>query len=83
MKRTRLSICAKKLRYADEQEAMIAALRASITLRPYRCDRCGLFHLTSRTKGKRLDRRQIPMAPSRSEPSLSETTPLSEPPSPA
>jgi hypothetical protein len=24
-----------------------------LPLRPYRCDRCRLFHLTSRTKGKR------------------------------
>ena len=28
--------------------------RAAIIVRPYRCDRCGLFHLTSRTKGKRI-----------------------------
>lgn len=54
MKRTRLSICAKKRRYADEEAAMVAARKASVTLRPYRCDRCDLFHLTSRTKGKRV-----------------------------
>jgi hypothetical protein len=41
------------MRFALEADAMRAALGASITLRPYRCDRCSQFHLTSRTKGKR------------------------------
>jgi hypothetical protein len=54
--RTRLSICARKARYASEQEALATASMATITLRPYRCDRCGQFHLTSRTKGKRIPR---------------------------
>ena len=52
--RTRLSICAKKVRYASEAEAIAAALRADFSLRPYCCDRCRKFHLTSRTKGKRV-----------------------------
>ncbi|WP_293970550.1 hypothetical protein [Sphingomonas sp.] len=51
--RTRLSICRRKARFASGEEALAAALAASITLRPYRCDRCGAYHLTSRTKGKR------------------------------
>ncbi|MBA4761478.1 hypothetical protein [Sphingomonas sp.] len=51
--RTRLSICRRKRRFADEDEAKAAALAASIALRPYRCDRCFGFHLTGRTKGKR------------------------------
>jgi hypothetical protein len=51
--RTRLSICARKQRFATEAEAIAATLAATITLRPYRCDRCGRYHLTSRTKGKR------------------------------
>jgi len=55
--RTRLSICRKKRRYASEAEALEAVLRATVTLRPYRCDRCRQFHLTSRTKGKRVPRR--------------------------
>ena len=54
--RTRLSICASKVRYPSEQEALATACKASIVLRPYRCDRCGQFHLTSRTKGKRVAR---------------------------
>lgn len=33
---------------------MAAALAATIVLRPYRCDRCRHYHLTSRTKGKPL-----------------------------
>jgi hypothetical protein len=56
MKKTRLSICNRKARYPSEQGALLAASRATITLRPYRCDRCRQFHLTSRTKGKRVPR---------------------------
>ena len=54
--RTRLSICAKKARYASQQEALAVADRVNIALRPYRCDRCRQYHLTSRTKGKRVAR---------------------------
>jgi len=54
--RTRLSICRKKQRFATEDEALAAARAAEIVLRHYRCDRCGRFHLTSRTKGKRVPR---------------------------
>jgi hypothetical protein len=32
----------------------VAIQRSGLTLRSYRCDRCRQFHLTSRTKGKRL-----------------------------
>jgi hypothetical protein len=42
--------------YASEAEAIAAMTAATITLRHYRCDRCGQFHLTSRTKGKRVPR---------------------------
>jgi len=54
--RTKLSICVKKARYLSEQDALLAARRAGLPLRPYRCDRCRRFHLTSRTKGKRVPR---------------------------
>lgn len=50
--RTKLSVCARKARFASEQEAIAAVQRSGLVLRPYRCDRCGQFHLTSRTKGK-------------------------------
>ncbi|MCC2980349.1 MULTISPECIES: hypothetical protein [unclassified Sphingomonas] len=50
--RTKLSSCRRKLRFAEEANALAAAQKAAITLRIYRCDRCGQFHLTSRTKGK-------------------------------
>jgi len=50
--RTRQSICARKARYASADEAMLAARNSGLELRPYRCDRCQRFHLTSRTKGK-------------------------------
>ncbi|WP_164089228.1 hypothetical protein [Sphingorhabdus sp. YGSMI21] len=51
--RTRLAICRKKKRFASEADAVAAALSATIDLRPYACDRCFQYHLTSRTKGKR------------------------------
>ena len=54
--KTRLSICNRKARYENAADAHLAAAAATITLRPYRCDRCGAFHLTSRTKGKRVPR---------------------------
>ena len=50
--RTRLSICRKKARFLSEADARAAAIRSGIPLFPYRCDRCRLFHLTSRRKGK-------------------------------
>tara|TARA_R110002073_G_scaffold41865_8_gene117954 strand:+ start:2361 stop:2537 length:177 start_codon:yes stop_codon:yes gene_type:complete len=50
--RTRLAICRKKKRFATEADAIAAAQGATIVLHPYRCDRCRLFHLTSRMKGK-------------------------------
>ena len=54
--RTKLSVCIKKARYRSEQDALLAAQRAGLPLRPYRCDRCWQYHLTSRTKGKRVPR---------------------------
>lgn len=48
--RTRLSICQKKARYASREDAAMAAAKADFPLRPYRCDRCWQFHLTSRIK---------------------------------
>lgn len=50
--RTKLSVCARKARFATEADAVIVAHDATVPLRAYRCDRCGRFHLTSRTKGK-------------------------------
>jgi hypothetical protein len=54
--RTRLSVCTRKRRYRSDEEAIEAARLATVTLRHYRCDRCGQFHLTSRTKGKQVPR---------------------------
>jgi hypothetical protein len=51
--RTRLSICARKRRFRTMEEATASARAADIPLRPYRCDRCFHYHLTSRTRGKR------------------------------
>ena len=54
--RTRLSICLKKARFQSAQDALLIAERSDVPLRSYRCDRCRKFHLTSRTKGKRVPR---------------------------
>jgi len=54
--RTRLSICAKKARFVSRGDALAIAFKSTVPLRPYRCDRCRSFHLTSRTKGKRTPR---------------------------
>jgi hypothetical protein len=53
MPRTRLSICQRKRRFASQDDAVRAAMAADIELRPYACERCGQYHLTSRLKGKR------------------------------
>jgi len=60
--RTKLSTCGRKMRFRTEADACAAAVKASVTLRPYRCDRCGLFHLTSRTKGKPMPQPPIKKA---------------------
>lgn len=57
--RTKLSVCNRKMRYASVEEAIDAAGRSGLTLRPYRCDRCQRFHLTSRTKGKWVAARRM------------------------
>jgi hypothetical protein len=54
--KTRLSVCARKARFATATDARRIADAADVPLRPYRCDRCRAFHLTSRTKGKRVTR---------------------------
>lgn len=56
MKRTQLSVCTRKARFASAADALAVARTASVLLRPYRCDRCRRFHLTSRTKGMRVAR---------------------------
>jgi len=57
--RTRLSVCARKVSHASEAAALAVAHEADVALRPYRCDRCGQFHVTSRTKNKRVPRPQL------------------------
>jgi hypothetical protein len=52
--RTRPGVCQRKARYATEADALTVAAQAKVTLRPYRCDLCRHYHLTSRTKGMRL-----------------------------
>lgn len=54
--KTKLSSCRKKARYLSEPQALAVVATAAIKLRHYRCDRCHQFHLTSRTKGKRIPR---------------------------
>ena len=57
--RTSFGICNRKARYATEPDAQRAAANAKITLRPYRCDLCRQYHLTSRTKGMFVARSPI------------------------
>ncbi|MEO5577620.1 MAG: hypothetical protein ABIR25_01030 [Sphingomicrobium sp.] len=57
--RTSFGICNRKARYATAQAAHRAAHSATITLRPYRCDLCRQYHLTSRTKGMFMARSPI------------------------
>jgi len=52
--RTRPAICRRKARFQTEEEALLAAEKAPMPLRPYRCGLCRRYHLTSRTKGMRL-----------------------------
>ncbi|TYC92981.1 hypothetical protein FMM79_03030 [Novosphingobium sp. BW1] len=52
--RTRPGICQRKKRFANEEEALRVAERAPFPLRPYRCELCGDFHLTGRTKRMKL-----------------------------
>jgi len=54
--KTRLAICNRKARYATASAAHLAAATSTFTLRTYRCDRGDHYHLTSRTKGKRVPR---------------------------
>ena len=51
MKRTRLSVCRRKVSYPDLAQALAAAVAGGWLLRPYRCDRGPHFHLTSRRRG--------------------------------
>ena len=57
--KTRLSICARKARFVTAADARHVAECSAVPLLPYRCDRCGQFHLTSRTKGKRVPRPRV------------------------
>lgn len=52
--KTRPGVCRRKARYASEADACAVAERADMILRPYRCDLCRQWHLTSRTKGMKL-----------------------------
>jgi hypothetical protein len=54
--RSKLSTCRRKVRFTSEAEALSVIREAGFPLRLYRCDRGDHFHLTSRTKGKRLPR---------------------------
>jgi hypothetical protein len=57
--RTRPRICHRKSRYESDTDALAAAEKAPFPLRPYRCELCREWHLTSRTKGMKLPRFEI------------------------
>lgn len=53
--RTRLSVCRRKVRHPTREVAIAAAVALANAqgglARPYACDRCEGFHLTSRRRG--------------------------------
>lgn len=53
---TRARVCAAKVRFSDLTAAQAVASGHDWAVRPYRCDRCGHWHLTSRLRGKRRPR---------------------------
>ncbi len=52
--RTRLSVCARKVRYASREAALVAAAGFGLALRAYHCERCWQYHLTSRKVGAKV-----------------------------
>ena len=54
--KTRLGVCRRKARYASAADARQAAEDAGLALFAYRCDRGDHYHLTSRSKGRRVPR---------------------------
>ncbi len=60
--KTRPGICNHKKRFGSRSEAEYVAGRAPFTLRAYCCDLCKQFHLTSRTKGMKTPRAEMPRA---------------------
>ncbi|MBA4088405.1 MAG: hypothetical protein C0491_11510 [Novosphingobium sp.] len=61
--RTRLSICRRKQRFCTKQDADAAAAASGLVLHSYKCERCFGWHLTSRTKGRRVPRPQTGVQP--------------------
>ena len=61
--RTTLGICSRKRRYPTEADAITAATRGAVNLRPYRCQLCRDYHLTSRTKGMFVARKSDKASP--------------------
>jgi hypothetical protein len=66
--RTRQRICKTKKSYPDHATAAAVAAHFDHAVRPYRCDRCHAWHLTSRLKGKRIPRPDRNVPPDRSVP---------------
>jgi len=58
--KTRPGICNRKRRFATRDAAEEAARRAPFKLRAYACELCRQFHLTSRTKGMKIPRDELP-----------------------
>ncbi len=49
--KTRPGICQRKKRFATREDAERVAAKAPFKLRAYKCELCGKYHLTGRTKG--------------------------------
>ena len=61
--RTSFGICSRKTPYATGHAAAQVAANATVTLRPYHCDLCRDYHLTSCTKGMSVSRKCDKAAP--------------------
>ena len=57
--KTSPSVCNRKKTFATREDAERVASKAPFKLRAYKCELCGKYHLTSRTKGMKTPRFEL------------------------
>ena len=57
--RTSPSVCNRKKTFATREAAARVAAKAPFKLRAYKCELCGKYHLTGRTKGMKTPRWEL------------------------
>ena len=57
--RTTPGVCNRKKSFASRDDAERVAARAPFKLRAYKCELCGKYHLTGRTKGMKTPRWEL------------------------